>query len=140
MGDYDAFLCCNDDKEDKREALRIYDELEKRGIVIWFEERDLRPGGFRLSEIGEQIKKVKAGIVCFGNRNDNLRWLETQMEALLNQFINRGCTIIIPVLLQHAPHEKPTLRLSFSVKWVDFHERDPDPIEQLIWGIKGDKP
>ncbi len=43
MGDYDAFLCCNDDEEDKQAVVKIYHELEKRGIVVWFEGRDVRP-------------------------------------------------------------------------------------------------
>ncbi len=92
-------------------------------------------GSMIVREIENQIKTIKAAAVCFGNGNDNLRWLEMHKNAFLDQFNKRGCRII-PVLLEHAPREKPESPL-FNFGWVDFHEKDPDPIEQLIWGIRG---
>lgn len=139
MDDYDVFFCYNDDEEDKREIHLICDELEKNGIVPWFEEIDLRPGSSRLREIQHQMQKIKAAVVCFGNERENPRWREVQMEALLNQSFKRGC-IIIPMLLKHAPQRKPQLPDFFDTRWIDFRESNSAPIDLLIWGITGQRP
>ncbi len=137
MGDYDVFLCCSEEEEDWQAAGKIYQELEKRGVVVWFEGRDVRPGSIVVREIEKQIKKVKAAVVCFGKDNSDSRWLEVQQDALLGQFIKRRNCTINPVLLKHAPAAKPTSAL-FNFSCVDFHRDNPDPIEQLIWGIFGE--
>lgn len=137
--DYDVFFCYNDDEEDKREIGEICDELEKCGIVTWFGERDMPPGKLKLSEISDQMQQIKAAVICFGNKNDNPRWKDLQMDTFLKQFIERNCTIIL-VLLKHAPPEKPELPPFFNTKWVDFRAWKPNPIDQLIWGITGKRP
>ncbi len=137
-GEFEVFLCCNNDEMDKQAAKKIAQELAKRGIVVWFEGRDLRPGSDIVLEIEKWIKKARVAVVCFGNNNSNLRWLQTQKNAILGRFINQGDHTIIPVLLEHAPREKPESLLS-NVVWVDFHEKEPDPIDQLVWGIRGER-
>jgi formylglycine-generating enzyme required for sulfatase activity len=53
--------------------------------------------------------------------------------------VNRNCPVI-PVLLSDTP-EKPQLPLFLrGLTWVDFRTSDPDPMNQLIWGITGKKP
>jgi len=126
--DYDVFLFCDDHELDKRETLRIYDELEKRGIVAWTEERDLPPGGLRLSEIGKQIQQFKVVVICLGNESENSRWLDILMNAFLNEFKRQGGKII-PVYLTHAPREKSTHPL-LDFRSVDFRKDDPDPQKQ----------
>ena len=135
---YDVFLCCSDEQQDKREVLRLYDELEKRGIAAWFEEKDLPPGVPGLREMANQIERVKAAVVCFGIDGDT-QWLKMQVEALLSQLKRRDCRIIL-VLLEHAPRKKPMLPFLYGTRWVDFHEPDPDPLKDLIWGIEGERP
>ena len=137
--DYDVLFCHNDDEVDKQEIGEICDELEKRGIVTWFWERDMPPGKLNLSEISDQMQQIKAAVICFGTKNDNPRWKDLQMDTLLKQFIERGCTIIL-MLLKHAPPEKPELPPFFNTRWVDFRNWNPNPIEQLIWGITGKRP
>lgn len=139
LNDHDVLFFCNDDEEDKREIGEICNELEKRDIVTWFEERDMPPGKLKLSEIADQMQQIKAAVICYGNKNDNSRWQDLQMESLMKQFIKRGCAII-PVLLIHAPLKKPELPDYFNTRWVDFHDWKLNPIDQLIWGITGERP
>ena len=98
----------------------------------------MQPGKLKFNEIAEQIHKIKAAAICFGNKNDNPRWKDLQLESLLNQFIERGCRIIL-VLLKHAPREKPNPPF-LGGKWIDFHNWKPHPIDELIWGITGKRP
>jgi hypothetical protein len=65
-------------------------------------------------------------------------WQELEIEAFLREFVRRGCPVI-PVLLPNAV-EKPILPVFLKgMTWVDFRVSEPDPILQLIWGIKGKK-
>ena len=62
-----------------------------------------------------------------------------EQEALLRAFVKRGCRVI-PVLLSNAP-EKPKLPVFLEgFQWVDLREKDPDAMDQLIWGITGHRP
>jgi hypothetical protein len=53
-----------------------------------------------------------------------------------------GC-VVIPVVLPNAPQELET-RQEIDIPlflrnrtWVNFQRADPDPMQQLIWGITG---
>jgi hypothetical protein len=66
-------------------------------------------------------------------------WQDLEVEALLNQFVKRGCPVI-PVIL---PSAKGTPELPWTLMEfhrVDFRVTNPDPLRQLIWGIAGKEP
>jgi len=43
------------------------------------------------------------------------------------------------VLLEIAP-QQPNLPVFLEgMGWVDFRQKDPDPMERLIWGITGER-
>src|SRR5207302_187356 len=51
----------------------------------------------------------------------------------------RKCPVI-PVVLADAP-DKPVLPVFLrGMTWVDFRKQEPDPMGQLIWGVKGENP
>jgi hypothetical protein len=48
----------------------------------------------------------------------------------------RPPTQLLPEVL-----EEPRLPLFLdSLAWVDFCRQEPDPFEQLLWGVTGEKP
>ena len=66
-------------------------------------------------------------------------WQELEAESLLQQFARRNRPII-PVILT-GRQGRPRLP-AFLDLWhvVDMRQADPDPFEQLVWGITGEKP
>ncbi len=60
------------------------------------------------------------------------------MESLLGEFAKRGKPII-PVILE-GRQGSPRLP-AFLSAWhkVDMRNPDPDPFEQLVWGVTGDR-
>ena len=61
------------------------------------------------------------------------------MEAFLQEFVRRNRPVI-PVILSG---RQGTPRLpAFLGSWhmIDMRHPDPDPFEQLVWGITGEKP
>jgi hypothetical protein len=65
-------------------------------------------------------------------------WQEQELAAFMRQHVKRRC-VIVPVLLRAAkPQNLPVFLESFT--WVDLNVTEPDPIDQLVWGITGTQP
>ena len=64
-------------------------------------------------------------------------WQALQVQALLDQFVERKFLRVIPVFLNDAP-EKPEMSVFLRLfTGVDFRQKIPDPFGRLIWGITG---
>jgi WD40 repeat protein len=132
---FDVFLCYN--KQDKAVVKRIGEQLKRHGILPWLDEWELRPGLSWQRALEEQIRKVKAAAVFVGPQGMG-PWHSSEMDAFLRQMKKRNCPVI-PVLLQGVP-EKPELPIFLEeMSWVDFRLQEPDPMQQLLWGITGKK-
>lgn len=131
--EFDVFLCYN--STDRPAVIEIGKKLKQRGILPWLDEWELRPGLPWQRALEEQIGKVKSAAVFVG-QNGIGPWQDMEQAAFLRQFVKRACPVI-PVLLPDCP-EKPKLPIFLeNMQWVDFRKSDPDPMEQLIWGITG---
>lgn len=130
---FDVFLCYNN--EDKPAVKRIGELLKAQGIQPWLDEWQLRPGVPWLRVLEEQILQIRA-VAVFVGKDGIGPWQQMEMEAFLRQFVNQGCPVI-PVLLENAS-EEPILPVFLrGMMWVDFRQQDPNPLNQLIWGITG---
>jgi GTPase SAR1 family protein len=133
--DFDVFLCHNN--EDKAAVKEIGGTLKERGLLPWLDEWELRPGLSWQRLLEKQIQQVKAAAVFVGE-NGIGPWQRNELDAFLREFIERDCPVI-PVLLDNAP-KKPALPVFLKgMTWVDFRKSDPDPLNQLIWGITGQR-
>jgi hypothetical protein len=132
---FDVFLCYND--QDKPVVKRIGEQLKQHGILPWLREWELRPGQPWQRALEEQIRKINAAAVFVGPQGMG-PWHDSEMYAFLRQMKKRNCSVI-PVLLPGIP-EKPELPIFLEeMFWVDFRLQEPDPMQQLLWGISGKK-
>jgi LSD1 subclass zinc finger protein len=133
--DYDVFLCYN--SKDKQEVMAIGGQLKERGILPWLDVWDVRPGTRWQDVLERQLKSVKSAAVFIGPRQPG-PWQDLEVQQLLQQFAKHKRPII-PVILE-GRQGRPRLP-AFLDLWhvVDMRERHPDPFEQLIWGITGEK-
>jgi GTPase SAR1 family protein len=135
--DFDVFLCHRG--VDKREVKRVGEQLKARGYLPWLDEWELAPGQPWLRELESQIESIRAAAVFIG-ADDTGPWQRLELDALLRQFIERGCPVI-PVILPSVSIPRPRLpAFLHDFTWVDFRVDDPPPIDQLIWGITKVKP
>jgi WD40 repeat protein/GTPase SAR1 family protein len=135
--DFDVFLCHHG--VDKREVKRIGEQLKARGYLPWLDEWELPPGQPWLRELESQIESIRAAAVFIG-ADDAGPWQRLELDALLRQFIERGCPVI-PVILPSVSIPRPRLPAFLrDFTWVDFRVDDPPPIDRLIWGITRVKP
>jgi GTPase SAR1 family protein len=133
--DYDVFLCYN--SQDRPAVEAISKQLKDRGILPWLDVWNIPPGRAWQRVLQEQITHIKSAAVFIGPRGGG-PWQQLEQMALLEQFADRKCPVI-PVILsgyEGKPELPPFLRLLHA---VDYRILDPDPLEQLLWGITGER-
>jgi hypothetical protein len=130
---FDVFLCHN--SRDKSVVKDIGRRLQAQGIRPWLDEWNLVPGRPWQRALEVQITQIGSAAAFVGA--DGIGpWQHLELDAFLREFANRGCPVI-PVILPQAakPPELPIFLK--GMHWVDFRSADPDPLSQLIWGIRG---
>lgn len=134
VAEFDVFLCHN--QRDKPAVRELAQKLRDRGLRPWLDEHELRPGLPWQRVLEEQIQRIPAAAVIVGSGVGP--WQDQELAAFLRQFVKRRCPVI-PVRLPAA--ERPELpTLLDGMTWVDLAASDPDPLDQLEWGITGRRP
>lgn len=133
---FDVFLCHN--SEDKPTVIQIAEQLRQYNLKPWLDLWELRPGTTWQLELERQIRIIPAAAVFVGKAGFG-PWQREEIYSLLQQFVQRRCPVI-PVLLPNAPRT-PDLPIFLANRmWVDFRVAEPNPMSQLVWGVKGQKP
>jgi hypothetical protein len=130
---FDVFLCHN--VADKPAVIEIGRRLMSRGVLPWLDQWELRPGTPWQRVLEEQIANIRAAAVFVG-RDGIGPWQRQELDGFLREFNKRGCPII-PVMLPGAVGEPQLPLFLRGMTWVDFRASDPDPLDQLLWGITG---
>jgi GTPase SAR1 family protein len=135
VAEFDVFLCHNwDDKPAVRTLAR---HLRERGLRPWLDERELRPGLPWQPTLEDVIAGIPAAAVIVGPGGVG-PWQNQELAAFLRQFVRRRCAVV-PVLLPGAdPLDLPVFLDGLT--WVNLAAAEPDPLDQLVWGITGSHP
>lgn len=123
---------------DRKAVLRIAKRLERRGIQVWLDVRELRPGFPWQEALETQIKNASAAAVFVGATGIG-PWQDMEQGALLRQFVRRKCPVI-PVILRECAGLPELPVFLEGMHWVDCRDRTVDPIEHLVHGITGKAP
>lgn len=133
---FDVFLCHN--SSDKPAVRELADQLRERGLSVWLDEEQLRPGMPWQVALEKQIGTIKAAAVCIGESGVG-PWQQLEMRAFLSELLRRNAPVI-PVILSSAGDATPELPIFLrQVTWVDLRRDSPDPYKQLAYGITGEK-
>ena len=131
VAEYDVFLSYHwPDKDTVRALAR---QLRNRGLRPWMDERQLRPGSQWQPDLEEIIARVPAAAVVIGAQRGP--WQTREIYAFIQQSVSRGC-VIVPVLLPDANTADLPIFLQ-GLTWVNLAMPEPDPIDQLVWGVTG---
>jgi len=121
------------DEKSKTAVREIGDRLKERGLEPWLVIEQRRPGFTWQRALEQQIDKIRAAAVFVGE--DGIGpWQDSEIEAFIRRFVKREAPVI-PVILDGTKAEPTLPALLDGRTWVDFRHEDPDPINQLIWGI-----
>jgi hypothetical protein len=133
---FDVFLCHN--SEDKPAVIKIAKELKGRGLKVWLDEWELRPGMGWQRALEKQIESIKSAAVFVGDKGTG-PWQDMEIDAFLREFVKRGCPVI-PVIFKGCKR-KPKLPVFLrGMTWVDLRKGLlKDGVDNLVWGITGKK-
>ena len=136
--EFDVFLCHNSKEKEQVETIR--EKLQEQGISAWLDQYDFEPFRRWQEQLEEIISQIKAVAVFIGSSGIG-PWADIEMKEFLVEFAKRKIRmglVILPGCPEELIHQVPRFIKSFH--WVDFRRQNPDPMEQLIWGITGNKP
>jgi len=135
-GGFDVFLCHN--SAAKPAVKRLGEGLKARALLPWLDEWELPPGQAWQELLERQIQRIGSAAVCIGPAGIS-PWHQQEMRGFISEFVDRRLPVI-PVLLPGAPAQPELPLFLRQFTWVDFRRAEPDPFEQLVWGITGRRP
>lgn len=110
-------------KEDKIEAVSLMRKLHEKGILTWFDEKDLLPGDSWEDKIESAIESSDYFIALFSNNTLNkIGFKQREIEYALEQKSLRpeSARFIIPILLDDC---LPPRKLK-KIHWLKVQEND----------------
>lgn len=134
---FDVFLSHN--SKEKPIVRRLAKKLKERGLTVWIDEEQLRPGKPWQESLEEIIETCKSAAILVG-QNGLGPWQDREIRSCLTQFVKRGLPAI-PVLLPECetPPDLPLFLREFA--WVDLREGiRKNGVDELVWGITGSPP
>lgn len=133
---FDVFLSHN--SKDKPAVRELRDQLALRGLSVWYDEDELRPGIPWQQLLEEGIHASRSVAVVVGSDGVG-PWEDEEMRAALTLAV-KDKRAVIPVLLPSA--QRPALPMFLQNRtWVDLAAgvADEKTLDRLVWGITGRK-
>lgn len=134
---FDVFLSHN--SRDKPAVEEIAARLRDRGLRVWLDQDELRPGLPWQEGLEEGVRASRSVAVCIGA--DGLGpWQRPEMQAFLALSAEDEMPVI-PVLLPGCPESPQQLPLFLrAMTWVDLSKGlTGGGLDRLVWGITGTK-
>ncbi|MCG8459810.1 MAG: toll/interleukin-1 receptor domain-containing protein, partial [Holophagales bacterium] len=124
---------------DGHTAQQVAAELEARGVGVWLDQWDIRPGTDWQSELEKAIRQVGAVAILVGP-GEMGPWQYQETRAYLRRAVKREIPVI-PVLLPGVGDE-PNLPLFLEGRsWIDGRSGiDESLLGRLEWGVLGKNP
>ncbi|KAM3089714.1 TIR domain-containing protein [Phormidesmis sp. 146-35] len=124
--------------QDKTEVDKIVAKLKDNKISYWIDDEIL--GG---EEIRKELEKIIESdrlwaAAIFHGKTGVGPWQDTEISALLRNNVKYN-DLIIPVVLKSCVGEPKVSSFLANLKYVDFREKRPDPIDFLIRSIKRER-
>jgi len=134
--EFDVFLSHN--SRDKPAVEEVAARLRDRGLRVWLDKDELRPG-LPWQEGLEEGVRASRSVAVFVGKDGMGAWQTPEMRAFLARSRREGIPVI-PVLLPGCP-ESPQLDLFLeAMTWVDLRQGLTDEgLARLAWGITGTK-
>ncbi len=134
---FDVFLSHN--SKDKPAVRDLAEALRERGIIVWLDEDELRPGLNWQTQLENGINLSSSVAVLIGK--DGLGpWEDEEMQGALIHAV-KDSRPVIPVILPDASRQPKLPMFLANRTWVDLRPALNDTnLGRLIWGITGKKP
>ncbi|MBY5416114.1 TIR domain-containing protein [Rhizobium leguminosarum] len=134
--DFDVFLSFN--SVGRNDARELRNALHSRGLSVWFDEEQIRPGMQWQPRIEEGISRCGSVVVALGDFDMGpVQRQEVELALIASRRLSRP---VIPCLLPgYKAPDYPTFLDTLSQ--VDFRSGYTSPeVDRLVWGVKGERP
>lgn len=133
---FDVYICY--DSSDREEVEVIAEQLKAQGLKPWLDVWEIRPGEAWQSTLEKQLSHIRSAAVFLGKKGIG-PWQNNEVRAILREFVEQNRPVI-PILLPECDQINPELPAFLKNRtWIDFQQKDLDPLQMLIWGITGRK-
>jgi hypothetical protein len=116
-------------------AQRLASELTRRGVYVWFDQKEILPGDSITERINEGIRSVDYLIVLLSANSNESAWVQREIGAAFERFRDQASTAIIPVKIDDAPIS-PYFQ---TIRYVDISDQFEDGIREILTRIHRDE-
>lgn len=95
-----ATLFLSHSHKDRQFAQRLAQDLVAKGVKVWFDEAEMKPGDSLISKIGEGIAAVDYLGVILSPASVTSRWVTQELAIALHSEIEEGKPRIVPIYYQ----------------------------------------
>jgi hypothetical protein len=126
--EYDVFICHA--TEDKEAIVRpLAHALRDRGLVVWYDEFELRVGSSLRRNIDTGLANSRFGVVVLSNDFFNKGWANYELDGLVTRDVaSAGAQIILPiwhrVTKDEVMHYSPSLADKVALRSADSTVED----------------
>lgn len=134
---FDLFLSHN--SVDKPWVLRLKNALEERGLTVWLDRDEIRPGDLFVGALEQGLLESRAVALVASPESLRSGWVREEYSRALGLSHDADDAVqLIPVLLREV--ELPGFLANRN--WVDFRDASSfaQSLDKLIWGVTGKKP
>jgi hypothetical protein len=118
-------------KADKPYARSLATAFVQRGIDVWFDEWQMRPGDSIIGGIERGLSDADIFVLVWSVRAAESNWVGTEVRAYLRRRVDDGELRIVPVMMDETP--LPTL----VAEYLGFSGPDVTDVERVAERITG---
>ena len=130
--EFDVFLSYN--RADQLSVRAIADKLAAQHVRFFLDEHENAPGEAWTDQVTAALSTVPAFAIFLGGAGVG-KWQAVEIQNIAEARLERDCRVI-PVFLPDAPASLKLPMQLAGLTWVDFRKSDPDPMIELIRGIR----
>jgi 5'-deoxynucleotidase YfbR-like HD superfamily hydrolase len=128
------FICHS--SQDKSAVRKLASELKRRGLTVWFDEKDIRVGQSIAQRIQEGL--VQCDYLCIWLTKNSIEsgWVAKEWQSRIQEEISSHRTMILPALAEECC-VPPFLA---DKRYADFRTSFEDGVEQLVDALDREAP
>jgi len=114
--------------KDKAFVRRLSQDLDREGVTVWLDERQLRVGDSLVERISEGLKDSGYFIIVLSKASVESNWVKAELNASLIEELSDKGTVILPALIEDC--DVPVLLR--DRKYADFRSDYDSALREII--------
>ena len=123
--------------KDKPTVRRLVNDLQRRGISVWFDEYEIKVGERFVDKIQKGISESKYIGIWITRNAISSGWVEKEWQSRLSEEISKRNTVILPLLAEDCYDLIPTFLA--DKQYADFRYKYEDGLYDLLKVLEREK-